>query len=121
MIDILSFYTLPKWPCLLEELDADLKMDLDRVVKSVQQQLFPHSRTGVQEKLLREIYPNMLEAAAKEKEALVAFYSLEKSDTAPLSTSLKNSRVESYAETLTPFGSPHVQKANGKRARCLLE
>ena len=121
MIDILPFYTLPKSPSLLDELDAYLIMDLDRVVKSVQQQLFPHSRTGVQENLLREIYPNMLEAAAKEKEALIASYSLKESDTAPLSTSLKNSRVESYTETLKSFGSPHVQKGKGKRARSLLE
>lgn len=104
-------------PSLLDELDADLMMDLDGVVKSVQQQLFPHSRTGVQEKLLGEIYPDMLEAAAKEKEALIASYSLEESDTAPLSTSLKNSRMGSYTETLTPFGSPHAQKAKGKASK----
>jgi len=92
-------------------------MDLDGVVKSVQQRLFPHTRTGVQEKLLREIYPDMLEVVAKEKEALIASYSLEESDTAPLSTSLKNSRVGSCTETLTPFGSPHAQKAKGKASK----
>jgi len=92
-------------------------MDLDGVVKSVQQRLFPHSRTGVQEKLLREVYPDMLEAAAKEKEALIASYSLEESDAAPLSTSLKNSRVGGYTESLTPFGSPHAQKAKGKASK----
>ncbi|KAG0634874.1 hypothetical protein HOY80DRAFT_1004790 [Tuber brumale] len=105
---------------LLDELDADLMVDLDWAVRSVQQQLFPHSRTSVQEMVLGDIYPNMLEAAAKEKKALIASYSLEESDTVPLSTSLKNRRVGSYTETLTPFGSPQVQKAKGKRARSLL-
>ncbi|CAZ83354.1 unnamed protein product [Tuber melanosporum] len=102
---------------LLDELDADLMMDLDGVVKSVQRQLFPHSRTGVQEELLRGIYPDMHEIAAKEKEALIASYLPEGNDTATISTSFKNSRVGSYAGTLTPFGSPHAQKAKIKASK----
>ncbi|PWW80739.1 hypothetical protein C7212DRAFT_160795 [Tuber magnatum] len=101
---------------LLDELDADLMVDLDGVVKSVQQQLFPHSRTGVQEELLREIYPNMLDVAAKEREALIASYILEGNGAAPLSTSLKNSRVGSHTETPTPLGS-HAQKAKGRASK----
>ncbi|RPB00607.1 hypothetical protein L873DRAFT_1680174 [Choiromyces venosus 120613-1] len=101
---------------LLDELDDDLMFDLDEVVKSVQQQLFPHSRTGVQMELLREIYPDMLEMAVKEKEALIASYLPEENDTVPLSTSLKNSRVGSYTEVI-PFGSPHTHKAKGKASK----
>ncbi|CUS12994.1 unnamed protein product [Tuber aestivum] len=101
---------------LLDELDADLMMDLDGVVKSIQQQLFPRSRTGVQEELLREIYPNMLYAAAKEREALIESCIPEGND-ASLSTSLRNGQVGNYTENLNPFGSSHSQKGKGKASK----
>ncbi|KAG0640800.1 hypothetical protein HOY80DRAFT_884178 [Tuber brumale] len=102
---------------LLDELDADLMIDLDGVVKSVQRQLFPHSRAGVQEELLRGVYPDMLEMAAKEKEALIASYLPEGNDTATLSTSFKNSRAGSCAGTPTPLRSSHAQRAKAKASK----
>lgn len=91
-------------------------IELDNVVKANQQKSSPNSRTGQQEKRLLQKYPQMAEAALKERQALIASYHHpEEHDGAPLSTSFRGSRPGSYSEISITAGSPQSHKA-GKKA-----
>lgn len=98
---------------LLDEIDEDLMAELDETVRSNQRQLYPSSRTNKQERMLKEKYPFMHEATARERATLIANY-MANEDEYQLSGSLKG---RTSFLTSSPSSTPSFQKSRRKSSK----
>lgn len=101
---------------LLAELDEELLIDLDEVVRSNQLARYPFARSGRAALLLHEQYPNLAQDIDEERQRRVkemAFKASQKEDEKKLSSSLKG-RFGSL-EDIQP-ASPSLEKFKGKWA-----
>lgn len=101
---------------LLAELDEDLLLDLDEVVRGNQLARYPFARSGRAALLLHEQYPNLAQDIDEERQRRVkemAFKAREKEDERKLSSSLKGKFGS--LEDFHPV-SPALDKSKGKGA-----
>ncbi|KAI3399026.1 hypothetical protein diail_8053, partial [Diaporthe ilicicola] len=101
---------------LLADLDEELLLDLDQVVRDNQLARFPFARSGRAALLLHEQYPNLAQDIDEERQRRVremAFKASQKEDERKLSSSLKGKFGS--LEDLHPV-SPALDKSKGKAA-----
>lgn len=99
---------------LLADLDEELLLDLDEVVRGNQLARYPFARSGRATLLLHEQYPNLAQDIDEERQRRVkemAFKASQKEDERKLSSSLKGKFGS--LEDLQP-ASPSLEKSKGK-------
>lgn len=101
---------------LLADLDKELLLDLDEVVRDNQLARFPFARSGRAALLLHEQYPNLAQDIDEERQRRVremAFKASQKEDERKLSSSLKGKfgSLEEFQPS-----SPAMDKSKGKEA-----